>query len=167
MKQPFLQAGKVVSTHGLLGEVKILPWADGPDFLLQFDTLYLDGAPYQVARSRVQGTCVLCKFTGIDAVEAAAPLRGKIVTIDRSTLQLPDGVCFIADLIGLTAQTGDGAVLGHVAEVLPMPAGDVLVIRGEQEYMIPNVDAFVHTIDVDAGFMTVSVIEGMQTDASH
>ena len=43
MKHPYLQTGKIVSTHGVHGEVKLLPWADGPEFLLQFHTLYLDG----------------------------------------------------------------------------------------------------------------------------
>ena len=56
MKHPYLQTGKIVSTHGVHGEVKLLPWADGPEFLLQFHTLYLDGRPYQVEQSRVQKT---------------------------------------------------------------------------------------------------------------
>ena len=64
MKHPYLQTGKIVSTHGVHGEVKLLPWADGPEFLLQFHTLYLDGRPYQVEQSRVQKTCVLLKLEG-------------------------------------------------------------------------------------------------------
>ena len=43
MKQQYLQTGKIVSTHGVHGEVKLLPWADSPECLLQFHTLYLDG----------------------------------------------------------------------------------------------------------------------------
>ena len=46
MQKKYLEAGEIVSTHGVQGEVKILPWADGPEFLLQFDTFYLDGRPY-------------------------------------------------------------------------------------------------------------------------
>ena len=72
MKHPYLQTGKIVSTHGVRGEVKLLPWADGPEFLLQFHTLYLDGQPYHVEQSRVQKTCVLVKLAGIDTVEAAS-----------------------------------------------------------------------------------------------
>ena len=72
MKHPYLQTGKIVSTHGVHGEVKLLPWADGPEFLLQFHTLYLDGKAYQVEQSRVQKTCVLMKLEGIDDVDAAA-----------------------------------------------------------------------------------------------
>ena len=89
MKHPYLQTGKIVSTHGVHGEVKLLPWADGPEFLLQFHTLYLDGRPYQVEQSRVQKTCVLLKLEGIDTVEAASALRDKIVSIARADAKLP------------------------------------------------------------------------------
>ncbi|MBS6367717.1 MAG: PRC-barrel domain-containing protein, partial [Clostridiales bacterium] len=84
---------------------------------------------------------------------------------DRDGLELPEGAVFIADLIGLTAQTEDGAVIGTVRQVLPMPAGDVLVIRGEREYLVPNVRAFVKAIDLQARKIVVNLIEGMQTDA--
>ena len=66
-----LQTGKIVSTHGTRGEVKILPWADSPEFLLGFEQLYIDGEPYRVAHARVHGTCVLCQFSGIDDINAA------------------------------------------------------------------------------------------------
>ena len=41
MKKELLETGKIVSTHGLHGEVKILPWADSPEFLLEFDRVFL------------------------------------------------------------------------------------------------------------------------------
>ena len=105
MKHPYLQTGKIVSTHGVHGEVKLLPWADGPEFLLQFHTLYLDGRPYQVEQSRVQKTCVLLKLEGIDTVEAASALRDKIVSIARADAKLPEGSLFIADLLGCRSTT--------------------------------------------------------------
>ena len=74
MKQQYLPAGKIVSTHGLRGDVKILPWADSPEFLLDFDTVYLAGKPYTVEDARVQKTCVLMKLAGVDSVEAAESL---------------------------------------------------------------------------------------------
>lgn len=105
MKHPYLQTGKIVSTHGVHGEVKLLPWADGPEFLLQFHTLYLDGKAYQVEQSRVQKTCVLLKLEGIDTVEAASALRDKVVSIARADAKLPEGSLFIADLLGLPSTT--------------------------------------------------------------
>ena len=101
MKQQYLQTGKIVSTHGVRGEVKLLPWADSPEFLLQFDTLWIGGRAYRVESSRVQKTCVLVKLAGIDTVEAASALRDQVVSIDRADAQLPQGSIFIADLLGL------------------------------------------------------------------
>ena len=74
MKQRYLETGKIVSTHGIAGEVKILPWADDPADLLDFDTLYIDGQPYEVRGGRVHKGCVLVRFAGIDDVNAAMRL---------------------------------------------------------------------------------------------
>ena len=79
MQKKYLEAGEIVSTHGVQGEVKILPWADGPEFLLQFDTFYLDGRPYAVRSARVHKTCVLASLEGIDTPEQGMALRGKRV----------------------------------------------------------------------------------------
>jgi 16S rRNA processing protein RimM len=165
MEASLLQAGEIVSAHGVRGEVKILPWADGPEFLLPFETLYLQGQPRRVEFSRVHKSCVLCKLEGVDDAAAATALRGQVVSIDRSGLALPEGSVFIADLIGLTAVDEAGGEIGTVRQVIPMPAGDVLVIRGEKEYMVPNVRAFVKEIDLESRRIQVSLIEGMETDA--
>ena len=166
MKHPYLQTGKIVSTHGVHGEVKLLPWADGPEFLLQFHTLYLDGKAYQVEQSRVQKTCVLLKLEGVDTVEAASALRDKVVSIARADAKLPEGSLFIADLLGLPVYDGE-TLLGTLAEVMPTPANDVYVVKSEdgQEHLIPAVPEFVKNIDIEARKILVTPIEGMFTEA--
>ena len=52
-KKKYLETGRIVNTHGVRGEVKIQPWADSPDFLLDFDSLYIDGKPLRVLSARV------------------------------------------------------------------------------------------------------------------
>ena len=164
MENRFLDAGEVVGLHGIHGEVKILPWADSPAFLLQFDTFYLNGKPYAVAASRVHKTCVLAKLDGIGTPEAAVLLRGQTVRIDRADLRLPQGTVFIADLLGCTAFDEEGRVLGIVREVYPSPANDVYRICGEHEYLVPAVKEFVKEINVAEKFIRVRLIEGMATD---
>ncbi len=165
MDKRYLEAGKIVSTHGVRGEVKVLPWADSPEFLLRFDTFYLEGnRAVSVEHSRVQKTCVLLKLRGVDTVEDAQTLRGKVLSIRRDDPKLPKDTVFIADLIGLPVRC-EGRELGTLTEVLTMPASDVWVVRGEHEYMIPNVPAFVPEVDPSKGFLEVQLIEGMQTDA--
>lgn len=164
MKQ-FLPAGEIVNTHGIRGEVRIMPWADSPEFLLDFDVFYIDEKPVKVVQSRVQKTCVLVKFKGIDTVEAAAAMRGKIVAIDREDANLEDGAVFVDDLLGMEVYEQNKEKLGIVKDVLSMPKNDVYVVQGKYEYMIPAVKEYVKEIDVKGGRMSVVIIEGMRTDA--
>ena len=159
-----LETGEIVSSHGIHGEVKILPWADTPEFLLEFDLFYLNGKPYEVLSSRVHKTCVLAKLKGIDTPEQAAALRGKKVSIDRADVRLPEGTVFIADLIGCRVMDENGTEIGKIRDVLTMPSSDVYVVEGEHQYMIPAVKEFVKEIDVTQRFVRVHLIEGMATD---
>lgn len=164
MDKQLLEAGEIVSTHGIQGEVKILPWADGPEFLLDFDTFYLKGKPYEVQSSRVHKTCVLAKLRGIDTPEQATLLRGQVVSIDRSAVKLPEGAVFIADLIGCRVLDEEDNEIGRIKDVLTMPSSDVYVIEGKHKYMIPSVKEFVKEIHVSEGYVRVHLIEGMATD---
>ena len=92
MKHRYLEAGKIVNTHGIAGEVKILPWADDPAFLLDFDTLYIDGQPVSLLGARVHKNCVLAKLAGIHDINEAMKLKNKVVFIDREDAELEEGV---------------------------------------------------------------------------
>ncbi len=163
--QTLLDAGEIVSAHGVRGELKLLPWADSPEFLLDFDRLSIENTWYDVERSRVQKTCVLVKLRGVDSVEDAARLVGKRAQIHRDDAPLPEGSHYIADLIGLRVLS-DGAQIGRITDVLSMPGNDVYVVRGKHSYMIPVVREFVDEPDFEAGTVSVRLIEGMQTDAN-
>lgn len=166
MEKQFLEAGEIVSTHGIQGEVKILPWADGPEFLLKFREFYIDGKAVSVQSSRIHKTCLLAKLEGIEDPESAMLLRGKTVCIDRNKVKLPKGTVFIADLLGCKVITEEGAEIGKIKDVLTLPASDVYVIHGEKKYMIPAVKEFVKEINVEEGYVRVHLIEGFETDAN-
>ena len=89
MKNKFLEAGQIVNTHGVQGEVKIVPWCDSPEFLCQFDVLYIDGQPVRLRSARVHKGNVLATLEGISDVNAAMRLKGKKVSIDRTGVELP------------------------------------------------------------------------------
>lgn len=163
MKNRYLEAGKIVNTHGIAGEVKILPWADGPEFLLDFDTLYIDGQPVELKGARVHKNCVLAKLAGIDDINQAMKLRDKIVCIDREDVELEEGAFFLADLMGLEVREAEtGKVLGTIHDILTPPANNVYVVRGgEREYMIPAVPEFILETNIDDGYLLVRLIEGM------
>ena len=106
MKQ-YLEIGKIVNVHGLRGDVKVVPWCDEPEFLCEFDTLYLGKTqkPVNVTAARLQKGNVLLHLEGVDTVEAAEQLRNQVLYMDRDEVELEEGVYFIQDLIGLRCWT--------------------------------------------------------------
>ncbi|MBS7219037.1 MAG: 16S rRNA processing protein RimM [Oscillospiraceae bacterium] len=165
MKQQFLEVGKITNVHGLMGEVRVQPWADSPEFLCQFKTLYVDKAhwPIQVERARVHKNMVILKLEGVTDVNGATAMRNAILYIDRKDVNLPEGSFFLADLMGMEVQDAKtGEVLGHLADVLTLPANNVYVVRGgPREILIPAVDEFVAEIDLDGNCMRVNMVEGL------
>ena len=163
MKLQFLEAGEIVSTHGVRGEMKVLPWADGPDFLVEFDRVRIGGTEYKVENCRIQKTCNLLKVQGVDTVEDAQLLRGKTVEVYRE--DAPEDLIFVAELIGIRVYA-DGTEIGKITDVLDYPGNKVYVVKGEHEYMIPAVKAFVLETDMENERMEVNLIQGMRTDES-
>lgn len=165
MQNQYLEVGKVTNVHGLMGEVKVQPWADSPEFLCQFKTLYVDEAhwPIQVERARVHKNMVILKFEGVTDVPGALAMRNAILSIDRADAPLPEGSFFLADLYGLEVRDADtGAVLGKIEDVLTLPASNVYVVRGgERELMIPAVPQFIAETNVEQGFLLVHLMEGL------
>ena len=162
MKLEFLEAGEIVSTHGVRGEMKVLPWADGPEFLCEFDRVRIGGKDYNVENCRVQKTCNLLKIEGVDTMEAAQAMRGKTVEIYRC--DAPEGLIFAAEMMGMTVLC-EGNEIGKITDVLDYPGNKVYVVKGEKEYMIPAVKAFILDTDMEKEIMQVRLIEGMETDA--
>ena len=164
MKQ-YLEVGKVTNVHGLMGEVKVQPWADSPEFLCQFKTLYVDEAhfPMTVQRARVHKNMVIIKFEGPTDVPSALSLRNAILYIDRSDVDLPEGAFFLADIYGLEVQdAASGEVLGRIDDVLTLPANNVYVVKGgARELMIPAVPQFIAETSVEGGFIRVNMMEGL------
>ena len=161
MKLPFIEAGEIVTTHGVRGEMKILTWLDTPEDLCDFERCRIDGKEYKIENCRVQKTCNLLKVEGIDTMEAAQAMRGRIVELYRE--DIADDVIFGAELIGVEVYAQD-TFLGKIEDVLDYPGNQVYVVRGEHEYMIPAVKAFVLSTDLKANRMQVTVIEGMRSD---
>ena len=165
MLKQFLEVGKITNTHGIMGEVRVQPWADSPDFLCQFDTLYLDEGhwPIKVERARVHKNMAILKLENITDVPSAISLKNAVLYINRNDVKLPAGSFFIADLMGLEVRDANtNAALGKIADVLNLPANNVYVVRGgEREIMIPAVDAFVAETNVEEGYIRVNLIEGL------
>ena len=160
MRKSYIDAGEIVTTHGVHGEAKVLTWLDSPEMLCEFERCRIDGKEYEIESCRVQKTCNLLKLQGVDTMEAAQAMRGKIVQLYREDIS--NDVIFGDDLIGVEVFC-DNQKIGQITDVLDYPGNSVYVIN-KGEYMIPAVKDFVLSTDIDKNEMYVKLIEGMRTD---
>ena len=101
--QQYLEAGKVVTTHGVRGEMKLELWCDGVDFLKKVGRLYPSaqgGKAYKILSIRPQGQMALLQLEGVSDMDAARALRGQVFYFDRNDATLPAGRWYVADLPG-------------------------------------------------------------------
>ena len=156
-----IELGQIVSTHGTRGQVRINPWCDTPEFFCNFKTVYIAGRALKCS-ARPHGNIVIATLEGIETVNAAAALKGQVVSGDRSGMVLEEGRYFISDLIGLKALDQNGNEIGSISDVLNMPAQDVWQITGEKKYLVPAVEAFVECVDIEGGFVRLKMIDGLE-----
>lgn len=164
MKQKYIDAGEIVTTHGVRGEVKVLPWLDCPEMLCEFDRCRIDGKEFEMESCRVQKSCNLVKLSGVDTMEAAQAMRGKIVQLYREDID--DEVIFGVELLDVEVYC-DGVRIGKIIGVEDYPGNAVYIVgqtAGKTQYMIPAVKEFILSTDLDKNEMQVKLIEGMKID---
>lgn len=168
MKQ-YLEAGKIVATHGIRGEVRIEPWCDSADFIADLRRFYrADGSVLEVESSRVHKSMLLAKFKGIDTVNQGDLLRGVVIYLNRDDVRLPRGRYFVQDLLGAQVEDADTSrVYGKIEEIFQTAANDVYRIRDDagKDYLFPAVDAMIVSTDLEAGCVRVRPIKGIFDDA--
>ena len=160
-QRQYIEAGKIINTHGVRGEVKIDVWLDSPEYFCTFKTLYIDGEAVKPVSARPHKGFAIVKLDGTDDINAAMCLKNKTVCISRSDARLPKGGYFLQDSMGAKVVTEDGADVGVLKDILETPASLIYVVSGESEHMIPAVPEFVLETDAENGLITVRLIEGM------
>ena len=161
MKLPYIEAGEIVTTHGVRGEVKVLSWLDSPEMLCEFDRCRISGREYVMDSVRVQKTCNLVKLRGVDTMEDAQKLRGKTMELYREDIS--DELIFASELVDVDVYA-DGACIGKIKEALDYPGNSVYVVQGEREYLIPAVKEFILSTDLERNQMQVKLLKGMASD---
>ncbi|MBQ5977101.1 MAG: 16S rRNA processing protein RimM [Oscillospiraceae bacterium] len=160
-KQSLIDAGKIVNTHGVRGEVRIEVWLDSPALLKRCGRVYLGGEEKKILSAREHKGFLIAQLEGVADVGAAQALKNRVVQIARADAKLPRGAYFLQDIIGACVVTESGAEVGRLAEVLELPGQRVYVVKGETEHLIPAVPAFIRNTDAENGVITVRLIEGM------
>jgi len=163
--EPFLAVARIVSAHGIHGEVRCEIITDFPERFRRTTQLYAGDqhVPLVVERVRLDKHRAILKLAGIDTRDAAERLRGQILSVpEAEAVKLPPGTYFWHDIVGMTVRTGAGDEVGVVEEILPTGGNDVYVVRTPAgEVLIPAIKDVVRGIDLVNGVMTVELIEGL------
>lgn len=166
-KERYLECGRIVTTHGVRGEVRAESYCDSPEVLAGLSRVYLrDGAgnyeERRVLSSAPHKGQVRLLLAGVPDMNAAICLRGRTLYAAREDIPLPEGGAFIADMIGLPVFDADSGVrYGTLSDVQPSPAAQLYTVTtpAGRQVLLPAVPAFVRRVDTESG-VYITPIEG-------
>ncbi len=164
-QKPFLEAGQIVGTHGVRGEVRVQVWCDSPEQFTGFKHLYWDDTGKQPVsfKARPHKTMALVKLEGVDTVEAAQVLRGRMLYVDRRDIKLPKGRHLVQDLIGLMVVDADtGATYGTLTDVSQTGANAVYHLTTPSgEVLVPAIPEVIIAIDTKKDILRLRPMKGL------
>lgn len=167
MIKEYLEIGKITSTHGIKGEMKVQPWCDSVDFMKKFRTLYLDkkGEKPLNVKIRQGGNMAIMKVEGVDTPEEAQKMRNRILYMKRSEAVLPEGFYFMQELFDCRVIDADdeAKVYGTLSDISETGANDVWHIRTDEgkEYLIPAIESVVIDVNVADGIIKIRPLRGI------
>lgn len=163
-----LKVGVISSTHGLKGEVKVFPTTDDVNRFKKLKEVVLDAGDektlLQIEQVKFFKQFVILKFKGIDDIGNVEKYRGKDLLVTReNAVKLEKDEYFIADLIGVSVVSEDGALEGILKDVIRTGANDVYVIElnDGRELLLPAIRECVLTVNLDENLMKIHVLDGL------
>ena len=153
--------GVVVAPHGVRGTVKVRATGSGRHLREGVEPV-VAGRPRRISRVRETPKGFLIDLEGIEDRSGAAAFRGAELMLDRRELDTPqEGEFYVGDLVGLTAMSDAGMVVGTVAETFETSAHEILVVRNEGDVLfVPLTLEHVPEVDLDARRVVVRPPEG-------
>ena len=161
--------GKVGSPVGIKGEFRVNLYSQDSGNLKEGKVLLLERAEKSVSgaikKVRYQKDKPVVRLEGIEDRNAAEDIRGMDVSIYAKDMEeLPEGEHYVRDLIGckVVDLAQDGAEIGVLRDVIQNTAQSVLDVSTPdgKQVLIPAVDAFLRSIDEEAGVIEVELIPG-------
>ena len=164
----YLELGQIVNVRGLKGEVKLNSFAEDDAVFETLKTVFLkrknEMIEKQIEKVGYTKNQVVLKFKDCNSIDEAEALRNTYLLVKREDLdELPEGVYYLADLIGLDVYTDEGELLGKVDDIYSTGANDIYVVKNEEgkEKLLPGIDEVIKNIDIDSGKITVNLLEGL------
>lgn len=164
----YLELGQIVNVKGLKGEVKVNSFTDDNTKFERIPKVFIKQkqnlTEYEIEDVGYSKNQVILKFKNIDTVEEAEKLRNSYIVVDREIFgELPEGVYYIADLIGLDVYTESNEYLGKVDDIFNTGSNDVYVVKAENgmQKLLPGIDEVIKKIDLESNKIIVNLIKGL------
>lgn len=165
----YLELGQIVNVKGLKGEVKLNSFAEDNHVFETLSNVFLkvknEMIEKQIEKVGYHKNQVILKFKGCDSVDEAEKLRNTYLFVKREDLgKLPEGVYYIADLIGLEVYTDQNEFLGKVDDIYSVAgANDIYVVKDEmgKTKLLPGIPDVILKIDIENAKITVHLLEGL------
>src|SRR5690625_4910456 len=170
MSERFFNVGKIVNTHGIKGEVRVIKITDFEERFLPGSYLYLfkndDDNPLKltISNHRKHKQFDLLQFDGYDDVNDVEPFKGGMLKIsEEDLLTLDEGEYYYHEIIGCNMYTTDGEYIGQVKEILSPGANDVWVVKrqGEKDELIRYIDDVVKEVNHEKKEIKIQLMEGL------
>jgi 16S rRNA processing protein RimM len=169
--EKWFNVGKIVNTHGIRGEVRVISRTDFPEERYKKgNTLYIfmekskEPIEVTVKSHRVHKSFDLLMFEGYDNINLVEKFKGAMLKVPESQLgELDEGEYYFHEIIGCTVVTEEGETIGTVKEILTPGANDVWVVKRNngKEVLIPYIEDVVKNVDVDKKTITIRPMEGL------
>ena len=171
MKQAYLEGGRILTSHGVRGLIKVEHLCDSPKVMLSVKSIYFKERDGSFTRRAVKscslmGQHLLMGVEGIDSREEAIAYRGRSFYLHRDEVPLAKGAMFIADMIGLPViHAESGEKLGTLNDVSETAGRRIYTVRtpGGEDVLLPDVAEFIKEISENG--MRVLPIPGFFDEA--
>ena len=168
--EKWFNVGKIVNTHGIRGEVRVISRTDfAEDRYKVGNTLYLfrenkEPIELKIASHRTHKNFNLLTFEGYPNVNDVEPFRDGILKINESQLtDLDEGEFYFHEIIGCTVFTDEGEEVGIIHEILAPGANDVWVVKRSsgKDVLIPYIEQIVKEVDIKSQKVIITPMEGL------
>lgn len=168
MSDEFIIIGKVVSTQGNKGEVRVLPLTDSTDRFKSVASIFIRNnnirKTLNIEKIRSKENAVILKLEEIDNIEKAKMIVGSFLEVERkNALKLPKDTYFIFEIIGLGVYDENNVFLGKVENVISTGSNDVYIVKNKnkEELYIPATREVVKNINLEKKRITINMVDGL------
>lgn len=161
--EEFITIGKIVNTHGLKGEVKVIPFTDDSNRFKKLKEVRINGKMMSVVSCKIQPGRVVLKIEGINSIEEAEKYKNQMIEVSRDkAVELPEGSFYVADLIACEVFDEDENQLGKVFDVIFTGSNEVYWVKGAKEVLVPAIKDVVLDVNIEEKKIIIKNLEKWQ-----